>query len=506
MYRNITLDGGSFSGINTLTIGTNVTSIGTMFSDFSGLTSVTVPWLSSPITIDDGAFCEETFTDATLWIPGGTRAAYEAADGWKKFDNMDFSSFVVSITGSAHGTLAVGEIESTGGEEETTLIDRETDAVFTVTPATGYELKTFTVNSEAKTPTAGQYTVSNLLADQAVVATFTPITYTLNYELAGGSVASANPATYTIETTTFTLNNPTKTGYDFAGWKLNGEGEAMMSVTIAKGSTGNLAYTATWTPTIYNIEYTMNGGTATPANPDTYTIETTTFTLTNPTRTGYDFAGWKLNGVGEAMMTVTITKGSTGNLAYTATWTPTIYNIEYTMDGGTATPANPTTYTIETPTFTLTNPTRTGYDFAGWKLNGEGDALMTVTITKGSTGDLKYTATWTPTVYNIVYTDGGTATPANPTTYTIETPTFTLTNPTKTGYTFAGWTGTDLDAATTEVTIASGSTGNRSYVATWTPTVYKITLTLDGGTAVNPTTYTILSEDITLNNPTKTGW
>ncbi len=55
----------------------------------------------------------------------------------------------------------------------------------------------------------------------------------------------------------------------------------------------------------------------------------------------------------------------------------------------------------------------------------------------------------------------------NPTSYSIVTPTFTLRNPTKEGYKFLGWTGTGLDRATETVTIEQGSTGNRSYTATW---------------------------------------
>jgi uncharacterized repeat protein (TIGR02543 family) len=56
---------------------------------------------------------------------------------------------------------------------------------------------------------------------------------------------------------------------------------------------------------------------------------------------------------------------------------------------------------------------------------------------------------------------------SNPTTYTVESNAITLFNPTRTGYTFAGWTGTGLDAATMTVTIAKGSTGAKSYTATW---------------------------------------
>ena len=390
--RNITFTDNGFSGVSALTIGTNVTSIGSLFF-YSNITSVTVPW-DSPITIADDAFSDDTYANATLWIPGGTKAAYEAADGWKKFANMDFSSFVVSITGSAHGTLAVGEISSTNNETATTLIDRGEDAVFTVTPATGYELTTFTVNGDDETPTEGSYTVEDLSADQTVVAGFTPITYTLTYTLNGGT--ATNPATYTIETTTFTLNNPTKAGYDFAGWKLNGVGDAMMTVTIAQGSTGHLAYTATWTPTVYNIVYTMDGGTATPANPTTYTIETETFTLNNPTKTGHTFKGWKLNGEGDAMMEVTIAQGSTGHLAYTATWQINKYNITFDSNGGSA--VDPITQDYGTTVTAPDDPTKPGCDFAGW--TPELPETMPAE-------NMTVTATWTELTYTVSITGGG---------------------------------------------------------------------------------------------------
>ena len=528
--RDITFTDNGFSGVSALTIGTNVTSIGSLFYN-SNITSVTVPW-DSPITIADDAFSDDTYANATLWIPGGTKAAYDAADGWRQFANMDFSSFVVSITGSAHGTLAVGEISSTNNETATTLIDRGENAVFTVTPATGYELTNFTVNSVAQTPTAGQYTVEDLSADQTVVAGFTPIEYDLTLTLNDGT--ASNPATYTIETTTFTLNNPTKAGYDFAGWKLNGVGEAMMTVTIAKGSTGHLAYTATWTPIVYNIALTLDGGEA--ENPSTYTIESAAITLNNPTKTGHTFKGWKLNGEGVAMMEVTIAAGSTGHLAYTATWQVNQYTITFNSNGGTGidaikldygteveAPANPTRigytfagwlpevpatipaeditcvaqWTINQYTITFNtaggsdiapivqdyatavvapaNPTRDGYTFAGW------DKDIPTNI---PAENVTITATWTPVNYTISYElDGGNVDGVNPTSYTIESAPITLINPVKDGYDFAGWTGTGLDAATKNVIIATGNTGNRSYTATWTKKTYTVSITGGGVTA-----------------------
>ena len=72
------------------------------------------------------------------------------------------------------------------------------------------------------------------------------------------------------------------------------------------------------------------------------------------------------------------------------------------------------------------------------------------------------------TTYKITYDlDGGKIDQTNPTTYTSTTKEFTLINPTKEGYSFVGWTGTDLEEATTTVTLTKGSKGNRSYKANW---------------------------------------
>ena len=71
-------------------------------------------------------------------------------------------------------------------------------------------------------------------------------TYTISYDLNGGSV-SGNPTSYTIETATFTLNNPTRKGYIFDGWSgtdITGNSKA---VKVTKGSKGNRSYTAHWT-------------------------------------------------------------------------------------------------------------------------------------------------------------------------------------------------------------------------------------------------------------------
>ena len=78
------------------------------------------------------------------------------------------------------------------------------------------------------------------------------------------------------------------------------------------------------------------------------------------------------------------------------------------------------------------------------------------------------TAQWTVHQYTITYDLAGGTVEGNPNTYTIETVAFTLKNPTKSGYTFTGWSGTGLDGENNmTVTIPKGSTGNRSYTAHW---------------------------------------
>ena len=238
-------------------------------------------------------------------------------------------------------------------------------------------------------------------------------------------------------------------------------------------------------------------------------MESGPITLNNPTKPGYTFTGWSGTDLtGENNTTVTILKGSTGDRSYTANWTQDTYEITYELNGGTAT--NPTSYTAESDTITLNNPTKPGYTFTGWSVTGLSDEKnTTVIIPKGSTGARTYTANWTLDTYNISYNlNGGTA--ANQASYFVESGPITLNNPTKPGYTFTGWSGTDLTGENnTTVTISKGSTGNREYTAHWTQDTYEITYHLNDGEAPNsqnPTSYTVESEAIELNNPTKPGY
>ena len=76
-----------------------------------------------------------------------------------------------------------------------------------------------------------------------------------------------------------------------------------------------------------------------------------------------------------------------------AVYTPISYGITYHLDGGTNSPNNPETYTVE-DTFPLKAPTKQGYAFTGWTSDGETEPKLAVTIPVGTTGGLVFTAHW----------------------------------------------------------------------------------------------------------------
>ena len=416
-----------------------------------------------------------TVENGNITLANPTRTGYTFG-GW--YENEKLTTKITAIQASRLENLELYAKWTLNTYTVTYVLNGGTNA--SANPAT-YTVESDTITFADPTRTGYDFagwSISSIphgsTGNKTIAANWTPIVYTITYIMNDGTNALSNPATYTIESNTITFATPTKTGYTFKGWS---------QTSIAKGSYGNKTVTASWAPTVYTITYVLNGGTNASSNPATYTIENDTITMAEPTRTGYSFAGWDI---------FEIPSGSTGNKTVTASWSdPIVYTINYVLNGGANASSNPATYTVENSTITFATPTRAGYTFAGWSISS---------IPSGSTGNKTVTASWMPITYTISYTlNGGTNASANPKSYTIESSTITFAEPTRTGYTFAGW---DISE------IPSGSIGNKSVTASWTPIVYTITYNLNGGNnaASNPKTYTIESNTINFASPTRTGY
>ena len=177
-----------------------------------------------------------------------------------------------------------------------------------------------------------------------------------------------------------------------------------------------------------------------------------------------------------------------------------------TMDTADGDPIRPIQYTVESEAFQLPIPVRTGYIFLGWTGEGITEPQKTIEIPQGSTGDRTYTANWQVIEYTIItLLEGGNAGSSEVYFYTVEQ-TVTLPTPTRTGYTFLGWTGEGITTPQPNVTIPKGSTGDKTYIENWKLTEYNITMDLNGGSGQEKVVYTMTDEDFELPTPTRNGY
>ena len=395
-------------------------------------------------------------------------------------------------------TITLLDMDGVGTSEA--LVYTVEQAVTLPTPTrTGYAFLGWTVNSDM----APQLTVvlpQGSIGNRTYTANWELTGYTITMDLNGGSGETA--LLYTVIDDEFALPTPTRNGYEFVGWTGEGITTPQTSVKIPKGSTGDKAYTANWKVIEYTITLDTNGGPN--VSPIKYTVEDS-FTLPYPLRPGYEFAGWTLDGSGMLpATTLIIYYGTTGDLHYKAEWRLAEYTITLDLNGGSG--QEKVIYTITDEDFELPTPTRNGYEFVGWTGERITTPQTSVKIPKGSTGNKAYTANWQVIKYTIItLLEGGNAGSSGAYVYTVEE-TFTLPTPTRTGYTFWGWTGEGITKPQPSVTIPRGSTGDKTYIENWVETGYTITLDLNGGSGKEKVIYTMTDEDFELPTPTRNGY
>ena len=231
--------------------------------------------------------------------------------------------------------------------------------------------------------------------------------------------------------------NFTKLGYTFAGWTVDGEAWDEISRITA-----DTTVVAVWEPNENTLIYDPNcvdaRGTMTPAT--VKTGEKITLAANAFARTGYIFKGWSTSSSGAVVYENNgeYTMGPNSQNKVYAVWQAVEYSITYDLDDGVVNnPDNPSKYTVAT-LVTFKNPTREGWEFKGWRLDG-----APIVDTTELTGGITLTAVWARPRYEVKYeyneiVAGLNITNSNQRDIDCEE-SFTLVNPSCLGYNFIGW-------------------------------------------------------------------
>ena len=186
--------------------------------------------------------------------------------------------------------------------------------------------------------------------------------YVVEFDSNGGTDVDAQIVEY--GKTVGRPTDPVKSCYIFNGWYLNGE-----RFYFSSKIRDNILLEAKWTynnecdeKDTYNVYFDSNGGTKIPSQ---VVIEgKKVVEPENPTKDGYKFVGWYLNGY-KYYFSNTVTK----DIVLEAKWEEfEEYTIKFNSNGGTYIKKQYVYYGeyVEEPT----EPERDGYEFEGWYLNG----------------------------------------------------------------------------------------------------------------------------------------
>lgn len=463
----------------------------------------------------------------TGWTFGGWYKDAECTDDWDFANDVvnETMTLYAKWTINSHTLTWNWNGGSTSSESYTTAGSKNYGTTITY-PANNTMSKTgYNFSSWSSSPSGNPTSMPD--ADLTITANWTAKTYTITLDLEGGTTG-ATSLTMTYNSSSFTgWTAPTKAGYTFGGYYKDDDGTGAQIINASGVLQASTAYTgaggiwtndgavtlhAKWTAKNYTV--TLNDGSGSGGSGSksvTYNSNTNlTSNVAVPTYTGNDFRGYFTSTGGSGTKVIDGTgawiKGTSyvdasGNWVYDgsptlyAYWTAYEYEnyrtscsdmYDIVLDDGLVATTNNGSAKVANNGTALTSlvaPTKNGYDIDYYCTTSglatkiaESTGALSASVTVGGNawtnsssqwvrgaGETFYTK-WTAHTYNLTYEGLEGATHSNPATYTIETATITLTNPSaRTGYTFTGWT-CGGDAITT---IAIGSTGDKTITANW---------------------------------------
>ena len=364
---NVTVTGGTASvgagtPITKATMGTTVT----LTADPAPSGKMFDKWVVTGVVVADANNATTTFV-----MPAGNVTA-EAT-------YKDIPVVTYTVTFDANG--GTGSMAAASGVSGDYVLP-----VCGFTAPNGKQFKAWSVNGSEKA-VGDKITVS---ANTVVTAIWEniPVTYyTVTFDSNGGSAVTAQSIEAGQNATK--PADPTKDGFDFKGWTLNGS-----AYDFNTAVNSNITLVAAWDqqqvqPTVYTVTFDSNGGSAVTAQSIEAGQKATK--PADPTKDGYDFKGWTLNGSAYDFNTAV-----NGNITLVATWeqqqvVPTTYTVSFAANGGKGTMADVTgisgEYTLPANGFTAPN----GKQFKAWSVNGSEKAVGDkITVT----ADTTVTAVW----------------------------------------------------------------------------------------------------------------
>ena len=277
-------------------------------------------------TISGGTFSENSVVKNTGTISGGTFLGTVESENGTIEDSAKVSVHFVDVAGENIKTVKVLR-----GQKMTLADLPEIDPT-----QYGYNVVKYTVG---KTEYRDNETFVNgvrFIEDETYVNVelVYPKTYTITCDLNGGT--GRETYNYTVNFPDFTLENPTKEGYTFFGWRLNSDStiyNPTLTVTIPQGSIGDRAYTAVymkdWStevypPNGYSIVFDTQGGSPVESKTGLSTADKVLDGVTEPTKAGYKFMWWECGGSPVALADTTVAKlvgkADKGVITLTARW------------------------------------------------------------------------------------------------------------------------------------------------------------------------------------------
>lgn len=262
--------------------------------------------------------------------------------GWYETENCSGTPVSISTMPAYDLTLYAKWSELTG--DVVVYINRDgkntTEAPVDYTPGTaladpeartGYTFLGWTGTGITGGPVASYTIPEGTTGPLTFTAHWEPISYTITYELNGGS-GNNNPTTYTIEDAV-TLADPTTppNGMQFEGWYTDAA-FTDKATEIPKGSTGSKTFYAKWEAATYLVTFELNGGAMTGSNPATYTIGTA-HTLPTPTREHHRFEGWYDNASCDGSPLSATSSENTEDMTLHAKWTYIGVDMTYKLFG-----------------------------------------------------------------------------------------------------------------------------------------------------------------------------